>query len=319
MSLIREKPRPAAFRAPSEIKEARVKMTLAVFSMLALFSVAHAAQKPAPKVFVSVDMEGIWGVVAGPQTSSDSSEYGAARKWMAEDANAVIAGLFQAGASEVVVNDSHGSMRNIIADQLDPRASLISGSPKPLSMMQGIDSTFDACIFVGYHARAGTAPATLDHTISGGTIRSIRINGQELPELGINGAIAGYFKVPVIMLSGDTATCEMAKSILGAEIIAVPVKDAVGRYAARLFPMDEARKALKEGAKEALAKRAGFVPFRLNPPCQFEIEFNNSGQAEMPMLVPGVKRTGARSVGFSADDFLDGFKEMRALIALGAS
>lgn len=283
------------------------------------FGMAWGAQPTGPKVFISVDMEGIWGVVAGPQTSSDSPEYGPARKWMAEDVNAVIAGLIEAGAGEIVVNDSHGSMRNIIADQLDPRASLVSGSPKPLSMMQGIDGTFAACVFVGYHARAGTAAATLDHTISGGTIRAIRINGQELPELGINGAIAGYFKVPVIMLSGDTATCEQAKSILGPGIVAVPVKEAAGRYAARLFPMDEARRALKEGAREALAKMSGIVPFRLNPPCKFDIEFNTSGQAEMPLLVPGVKRTGARAVGFSADDFLEGYKEMRALIALGAA
>jgi D-amino peptidase len=288
--------------------------------ILALLNIAPAASgaRPAgPKVFISVDMEGIWGVVAGPQTSSDSPEYGPARKWMAEDVNAVIAGLIEAGAGEIVVNDSHGSMRNIIADQLDPRASLISGSPKPLSMMQGIDGTFEACLFIGYHARAGTAAATLDHTISGGTIRSIRINGQELPELGINGAIAGYFKVPVIMLSGDTAACEQARMILGQDVVTVPVKDAVVRYAARLFPMEKARQALKDGARDALAKRAGIPPFRLNPPCRFDIDFNNSSQAEMPLLVPGVERTGARSVGFSADDFLEGYKEMRALIILG--
>jgi D-amino peptidase len=292
---------------------------LAVFlSLLSFVPAARGAQKSGPKVFISVDMEGIWGVVAGPQTSSTSPEYGAARRWMAEDVNAVIAGLFEAGASEVVVNDSHGSMRNIIADQLDPRASLISGSPKHLSMMQGINGTFEACVFVGYHARAGTAAATLDHTISGGTIRAIRINGQELPELGINAAIAGYFKVPVIMLSGDAATCEQARTILGPGIVTVPVKEAAGRYAARLYPMAEARQALREGAREALAKRSGIARFRIDPPCRFEIEFNNSGQAEMPLLVPGVERTGARSVDFSAEDFLEGCKTMRALIALAS-
>jgi D-amino peptidase len=290
----------------------------AIFALLSFMPAARGAQALGPKVFISVDMEGIWGVVAGPQTSSSSPEYGSARRWMAEDVNAVIAGLFEAGASEVVVNDSHGSMRNIVADQLDPRASLVSGSPKPLSMMQGIDGTFEACVFVGYHARAGTAAATLDHTISGGTIRAIRINGQELPELGINGAIAGYFKVPVIMLSGDTATCEQARSILGQEIVAVPVKEAAGRYAAKLYPMAEARQALREGARDALAKRTGIAPFRINPPCQFDVELINSGQAEMPLLVPGVERTGARSVGFSADDFLEGYKKMRALIALAS-
>jgi D-amino peptidase len=295
-----------------------MKKAWLALGIMVFLGAALAGQKAGPKVFISVDMEGIWGVVAGSQTSADSPEYGPARKWMAEDVNAVIAGLIEAGAGEIVVNDSHGSMRNIIADQLDPRASLISGSPKPLSMMQGIDGSFDACIFVGYHARAGTAAATLDHTISGGTIRSIKINGQELPELGINAAIAGYFKVPVIMLSGDTETCKQAKSILGESVIAVPIKEAVGRYAARLYPLEEARKALREGAKEALARRSQAALFVLKPPCQFDVDLANSGQAEMPLLVPGVKRIGARSVGFTSGDFLEGFKQMRALIALAS-
>jgi D-amino peptidase len=235
---------------------------------------------------------------------------------MAEDANAVIAGLFEAGAAEVVVNDSHGSQRNIIADALDPRASLISGSPKPLSMMQGIDGSFDACIFVGYHARAGTAPSVLDHTISGGVVRAIRVNGQELPELGLNGAIAGYFSVPVIMLTGDTETCAQAKSVLGNALITVAVKEAQGRYAAKNLPLDEARKLLREGAKEALQKKGQMAVFRLNPPLKFELELNNSAQAELPSLIYLVKRANPRTVEFSSDDYLKGFKLLRAMIAL---
>jgi D-amino peptidase len=290
---------------------------MAFFLLMSVAAIClPAAENAGPKVFVSVDMEGIWGVVHGDQTSSTGQDYGAARKWMAEDVNAVIEGLLDAGASEIVVNDSHGSMRNILAGDLHPKASLISGSPKPLSMMQGIDSSFDACIFIGYHARAGTASATLDHTISGSTIRSIKINGQEHPELGINAAIAGYYKVPVIMLSGDSETCSQAKSILGDEIVTVAVKEATGRYAAKLLPKDEARNRLRAGAKAALPKAEKIAPFRLIAPYQFEVEFHNSGQAEMPSLVPQVKRTGARSVVFSADDFIEGFKLLRALIAL---
>jgi len=296
-----------------------MKKALYVLVILALFTALPAVEKTGPKVFISVDMEGIWGVVHGDQTSPASPEYGPARKWMVEDVNAVIAGLFEAGASEIVVNDSHGSMRNIIADGLNPKASLVSGTPKPLLMMQGIDGTFDACILVGYHAKAGTASAILDHTISGGAMRSIKINGQELPELGINGAIAGYFKVPVIMLSGDSETCAQAKSILGNEIVAVAVKEGIGRYAAKLLPQDEARRRLKDGAQEALLKRAKIVPFKLNPPYQFDLDFNNSSQAELPLLIPQVKRTGARSVAFSSSDFLDGVKLMRALISLASA
>jgi D-amino peptidase len=296
-----------------------VKKWLVVFTMCAVITSLAAGQKTGPKVFISVDMEGIWGVVHGDQVSSASPEYGPARRWMVDDVNAVIAGLFEAGASEVVVNDSHGSMRNIIADGLNPKASLVTGSPKPLLMMQGIDGTFDACILDGYHAKAGTASAILDHTISGGAMRSIKINGQELPELGINGAIAGYFKVPVIMLSGDTETCVQARAILGNEIVTVAVKEGAGRYAAKLLPQEEARKRLREGAKEALLKKAKIMLFKLNPPYQFELDFNNSGQAELPSMIPGVKRTGARGVTFSSSDYMDGVKLMRALIALASA
>jgi D-amino peptidase len=293
--------------------------TIAILcALFVLAAPAGIAQKKGPKVFISADMEGIWGVVHTNQTSSDSSEYGAARKWMAEDVNAVIEGLFDAGAAEVVVNDSHASMRNIQADALNPKASLISGSPKPLSMMQGIDASYDAVVFVGYHSRAGTAPAVMDHTISGGSIHAIRVNGQELPEMGLNAAIAGYYKVPVILLTGDTETCAQASALFGPGVVTAAVKEATGRFAARLFPRDEARAGLRAAAKEALVNQDGIAPFRLASPYTFDVEWQTSAQAEMPLLLPGIKRTAARSISFSATDYIDGFKLLRAAIALAA-
>lgn len=291
------------------------KISLVVFLITFLGS-GLTAQKAGPKVFISVDMEGIWGVVHGDQTSAQGQDYGPARKWMAEDVNAVIEGLLEAGVAEIVVNDSHGSMRNILAHELNPRVTLITGSPKPLSMMQGIDTSFDACVFVGYHARAGTADSILDHTYSGGTIRSIKVNNLELPELGLNAAIAAVFGVPVIMLSGDTETCSQATSLLGKEVVTVAVKEASGRYAAQLLPREQALKRLHEGAKEAWTKRSKIQPFQLKPPFTFELEFHQSNQAEMPALVPQVKRTGPRSVMFTAEDYIQGFKLMRVLVAL---
>ncbi len=295
-------------------------MKIAVCFFVMMFFAAGASGQIAvpkgPKVFISADMEGIWGVVHGDQVTAGTPEYASARKWMAEDVNAVVRGLREAGASEIVVNDSHGSMRNIIADSLDPSASLITGSPKPLSMMQGIDATFDACIFVGYHARAGTTASTLDHTISSGTVRAIRINNQELPELGINAAIAGYYKVPVIMLSGDVETCNQAKNLLGAEIVTTPVKEAIGRQAARLFPREEVRWRLTDAVKDALLKRNKIAPYRLNAPFSFEVEFLNTYRTELPMLLPQVKRLNPRAVTFTSNDYLEGFKLMRAIIAL---
>ena len=293
-----------------------MKKVFVFVGVLILIATFAAAQKAPLKVYISVDMEGVWGIVHGDQVNPATPDYAKSRKWMAEDVNAVIAGLFEAGATEVVVNDSHGGMRNILEDDLDPRAGLISGTPKPLLMMQGIDSSFAACVFVGYHAKAGTAAAILDHTISSATVRAIRINGMELPELGINGALAGYFGVPVVMLSGDTETCKQAKAVLGPETVAVAVKEGIGRTAARMLPRDEARRLLKDGAKDALAKRAKAVPLKLGPPLNFELDFHNSLQAELPLLIPQVKRTGGRSIAFTSNDYLEGVKLLRALIAL---
>ncbi|MDH4197010.1 MAG: M55 family metallopeptidase, partial [Candidatus Aminicenantes bacterium] len=271
------------------------------------------------KVYVSVDMEGIWGVVHGDQTSPAGGGYGAARKWMAQDVNAAIVGLFAAGATEVVVNDAHGGQRNILADELDPRASLITGSPKPLSMMEGIDATYDACLLIGYHARAGSAPAVLDHTISGSVVFAIRVNGLEMPELGLNAAIAGAYGVPVVMLSGDGTTCRQAAEVLGPGLKTAAVKEAAWRAAAKLLPRGDALAAIQNAARDGLLERGKIKPYKLSPPFTFELEFHRSSQAELASLIPGVKRPSARVVSFASQDYLEGFKLLRALIALAST
>ena len=289
-----------------------------VAALVAVAAVA-AAQEPRPKVYVSVDMEGISGVVHADQTSSDSRDYQAARRWMADDVNAVVAGLLAAGAGEVVVNDAHGGMRNLLPDDLRPEVSLISGTPKPLSMMEGIDASFAACVFVGYHAAAGTATAILDHTISGSTVGAVRVNGVELPELGLNAAIAGAYGVPVVMLSGDNVVCDQARALLGDDVVAVPVKQALSRTAARLLPMPEARRRLEAGAREALGRRSRVRPFVLTEPLRFEATFLTSAQAELGLLVPGVTRGDARTLHWDAPGAIDGVKLLRALIVLASS
>jgi len=292
--------------------------TLGVVAILSLGLVfASAQQKPKLRVFISVDMEGIWGVVHADQTSPGTPEYGSARKWMAQDVNAAIQGAFFAGATEVVVNDSHGSMRNIDPGDLNPRATLITGTPKPLSMMQGIDASFQACFLIGYHAKAGTQDAILDHTISGSVVRYVKVNGVELPELGLNAAIAGYYGVPVVLVSGDTAVCRQAGEVLGQDVVTVAVKEAYGRTAAKLVPMIEARQKIEAGVKEALAKLSRAKPFKIAAPCTFELGYHLSAQADMgAMLLPNVKRVDARTLSFTADDYIEGFKTLRALISL---
>jgi D-amino peptidase len=275
-----------------------------------------AQQKPKLKVFISVDMEGISGIVHGDQTTSGTDEYAAGRKWMAEDVNAAVEGAFEAGATEVVVNDSHGSMRNIDPDALHPRAILISGSPKPLSMMQGIDGSFSACLLIGYHARAGTEDAILDHTISGSVVRAIRVNGVEMPELGLNAAIAGYYGVPVVLVSGDTAVCRQTGEILGKDVSTVAVKEAYGRLAAKLVPMEEARRMIKAGVRDALGKLGRVKPFKIAGPYNFELVYHVSAQADMGAMLGQAKRLDARTLGFTADDYIQGFRQLRALIAI---
>jgi D-amino peptidase len=293
----------------------RPHVIFGVCAVLALcLAFAPAQDKPKLKVFISVDMEGISGVVHGDQVSSDTGEYATARKWMAKDVNAAVEGALEAGAMEVVVNDSHGSMRNINPDDLHPRAILISGSPKPLSMMQGIDPSFQACLFIGYHAKAGTENAILDHTISGSVVRAIKVNGVEMPELGLNAAIAGYYGVPVILVSGDTAVCLQASEILGKDVVTVPVKEAIGRLAAKLVPVDEARKMIKAGVKDALGRLGAIKPFKVAAPYSFELAYHVSAQADMGAMIPGVKRLDARTLGFSANDYIEGFKKLRAMI-----
>jgi len=269
------------------------------------------------RVFISADMEGISGIVHSDQTTPGTAEYPDGRRWMAQDINAAVEGALEAGATEIIVNDSHGSMRNINPDDLHPEAILISGSPKPLSMMQGIDASFAACLFIGYHAKAGTQDAILDHTISSSAVRAIRVNGVELPELGLNAAIAGYYGVPVVFVSGDGAVCRQTSEVLGREVMTVAVKEAYGRLAAKLVPMAEARRMIKAGVKDALGKIARIKPFQMAGPFHFELAFHVSAQADTGiMLLPDLERPDARTLAFTANDFIEGFRTLRALISL---
>jgi len=270
------------------------------------------------KVFISVDLEGISGVVHDEHTMRNGREHDRARKLMTGEANAAVSGAFEAGATEVVVNDSHGTMRNLIPEELHQDAKLITGSTKPLSMMQGIDRTFDAAFFVGYHARRGTLHGTLDHTYSGATVSSFMINNQELGETGMNALIAGCFDVPVVLVTGDSAVTTEARSLLG-NVETVTVKEAVSRWAAKCLHPNKAREAIRLGAISALRRRSEMRPFKLQPPYELRLELMNAGMADVAELVPDVKRITPRVVTYSSDDFLKVYKAFRAIVTLALS
>lgn len=279
------------------------------------FTSLQSREEKGIRVFISADMEGIGGVVHSDQVSSAGKDYDRARRSMTEEVNAAIEGALEAGATEILVNDSHGNMRNILVEYLNERAELISGSPKPLSMMQGIDSTFDLVFFIGYHARAGTENGVLDHTYSSSTVSNITINGQTLSEAGINAAVAGYYGVPVGLVAGDSAAVNQAKRLLG-DVEAVMVKEGIGRTAARVLPPEKVRELIREAAVRAVRRRGEFKPFKIKPPVKVEIDLLKSSMADRAELIPGARRTNGRSVAYTHHNLIEAFKALRAMIAL---
>jgi D-amino peptidase len=272
------------------------------------------------RVYISVDMEGIAGVVHESQTDPDTpafaAEYDRFRRLMTAEANAAIEGALEAGATGVLVNDSHWHMRNLVPELLHEGAQLLSGSPKPWSMMEGIEGGFDAALFIGYHARAGTRHAILDHTYAD-RVLDVRVNGRPLGELGLNAAVAGAHDVPVELVSGDSALAAEAVELLGDQILTVVVKEAVGRHAAKSIAPAVACRLIREGAVRALKRRS--KPFAIKGPATFEVDFHQSISADLAEVCPGVQRTGARTVTFTQQDYLEAFRTWRATLTLSSA
>ena len=272
---------------------------------LGFFAGAEKAQKGL-KVFISVDMEGTGGVIHWEDVSRQGKDYTLFRRLMTQETNAAIEGALEAGATEILVRDSHGSGRNILPDVLRPEAVLLRDwSGGVLSMMEGIDETFDAVIFIGYHARAGTPDAVLKHTMSG-KIYDVVLNGKKMPEAGINGAIAGHFGVPVALIAGDFAVCKQAKELFG-DIETAAVKEGIGKAAKMLHPL-KAQELIKKKTTLALKRLKDFKPLRLKPPFKMEVAFKDEERAENASWIPGAKRTRDRSVSFTSNDFMEVLK-----------
>ena len=269
------------------------------------------------RVYISVDMEGIAGVAHEDQTDPieprHAGEYNRFRRLMTNEANAAIAGALEAGAHTVLVNDSHWLMRNLLAEELNPAAELLSGGPKRLSMIEGIETGFDAAMFIGYHARAGTRNATIDHTYTS-AVYEVRINEQPVGELALNAAMAGVYRVPVALVSGDQAIAAEAKALLGRHVEAVEVKQAVGRFAVKSLHPSVACDRIRQGA--AVALRRSHAPFLFTPPIRLAVDFERTQMADMAELVPGSGRTAGRTVEYAGDDYREVFRAWRAMYNL---
>ncbi len=280
-----------------------MKQTMVALLIVGLASSVSGQKGAPPKVFISVDMEGISGVVNSEEVDRNGKDYDYFRRLMTKEANAAVEGAVAAGASEIVVRDSHGSARNILPEELHPVAKLLrdwSGGIK--GMMEGIDETFSAAIFIGYHAKAGTPNALLEHTMSG-NITDLAINGVSLPEAGLNALIAGHYNVPVVFVAGDQAICQQVKELLG-NVETVAVKEGIGNAALCLHP-EVAREKIRQGVTRALQNLAQYKPYKLRPPYTMVLKLKREELVHEKSFYPGAKRTGDWELTFTSNDLLE--------------
>lgn len=262
------------------------------------------------KVFISVDMEGVTALTDPEDVAPEGSEYQRGRVFMTGDANAAIAGAFDAGATEVLVNDSHWIMRNLLIEQLDPRARVIKGFHKPMCMVQGLNSSFDAALFVGYHSCAGTEGGVLNHTLLGKEVQNLLLNGEPIGETRLNALLAGHHGVPISFVAGDTAVCAEAKRVLGEDLETYAVKDGIDMFTAECLHPDVTSQGIREGVARALAHKRR--PHEFDGPQTFGFEWNTTTIASSCELIPGVSKPTPRTTEFTTEDV----EEAMRIIAL---
>ncbi len=254
-------------------------------------------------VYMSCDMEGTAGICSWKQCDpGDAYEYPVFRRYMTREVGAAIEGARQGGAAALIVNDAHWSMRNLLLDELPAAGDLrvISGAPKPWSMMQGLNSSVDAAFFTGYHAKAGDC-ATLAHTFSE-AIYSVAVNGKPCSEATLNAALAGSYGVPVVLITGDrTIVSEVVRELPWA--VGVAVKDAIGFSAVNSLTPQAACDAIRAGAREAMGRIAQARPFVFDSPFELTLETAGVEHADFIELMPGFKRIGGRAVRFESREY----------------
>jgi len=280
-----------------------VTFLLSVLAFSPFFSSSVSAQEGL-KVYISADMEGVVGVVSGDHLGPSGFEYQQARKWLTDEVNAAIQAARSAGATEIVVSDSHGNGENILLDELPRGVRLIRSWPRPLAMMAGIDETFDAVLFIGYHASTTNPAGVRAHTMSSSTLTAVRLNGMEVPEAVINAAIAGHFGVPVVMISGDDAIVEEAGSHLG-DLEGAVLKWSYGFHSAMTVTPEEGQQIISEKVGTALGRLEDFEVYQLEGPVDVEISFKNYLAAELLSYLPIVDRVDSHTISFTGEDMVE--------------
>jgi D-amino peptidase len=278
------------------------------------------------KVLISADMEGTCGVSSWVQVMppeygdgpSSTVEYERARARLTREVNAAIEGALAGGADEVIVNESHDGMRNLLPEELHPSCRFITGNDKPLVMVQGVDlDGVGALFFTGYHAKAGTPAAPLAHTWTG-WVNDVRLDGRSVGEFGINAAVAGHFGVPVLLVTGDDKAVAQTQELLGDQVVGVAVKEGYSTFAALHLHPARAQELIRAGAEEATRRAQAARPWTLPPNCRVEVEFDHQTRADQATFLPGVERAGERAVAYVPADGLDFIRTFRAVVKAAA-
>jgi len=286
-------------------------------SLLTLCSVLvlspPAGSQETVKLFISVDLEGIGGVGSPLMTSSGGKDYGTSRRYLTEEVNSVVAAIFEhIPSADILVNDSHGDHQNVLHGELDPRVSYIQGSIKPLGMVQGLDSSFDGAIFIGYHAKAGDPDGFLAHTGSG-SVKGLWLNDVEVGEGGMNAAFAGSLGVPVILVSGDSAAAAELGQLLGSET--VTTKTAETPSSARLLHPDVVRAMLRETTEIALdrLRSDGFSPLEIGSPVEIRMRFASTTHVDVLQSIPGMSKIDGYTVRYIARSMDEAYRLIRLM------
>lgn len=270
------------------------------------------------KIYISADIEGISGIVNWNFTFQEGYEYTRGRKLMTEEVNAAVKGAKLAGATEILVNDSHGPMTNILIEELDEDVKLISGNKKYLGMMEGINESFDAVMLIGYHARHNTS-GVLAHTYSGQIIQEVKINGTAVGEFEFNTMVAGHYGVPVIFVSGDDIISKQVKEF-NENIETLVVKYAHSRYTAECIQPKKVHKLMEKAVYETIINKPQSIrPYKLKGDVELEIAFMNSGLCEAAMFMPGAEMIAPNRVRYIAKDIVEAYKVRTAFTLLASN
>ena len=257
------------------------------------------------RVFISVDIEGVSGIVAWSQCGGPNAnhyDYQWARARMTADTNAAIRGARAAGATDIVLRDSHGNSKNLLIDQLEPGVRLVSGhGSRTDGMMIGLDPSFDAALLVGYHAMAGTQDAIMEHTISG-RVHRMRINGMLAGEIALSTGTAGHYGVPVVCVTSDRAGCDEAAALIPG-VATAPVKEGLGRFSGLLMHPDETATLIEAAAYRGIDSRSAIAPWKPEPPLTLTLEFHQTEEADWAARLVGVRRLDAYTVEYVAQDW----------------